>query len=87
MTQPSSRSFLAAAILGLLAACSTTPLPPLDSPPAVTPSRPAALPGAETSRAVLQRERSRWVAADWNELPGWGEDRAAELWPALLRGC
>ena len=42
---------------------------------------------AEPARAVLLRERSRWVAADWSELPGWGEDRAAELWPALLRGC
>jgi membrane-bound lytic murein transglycosylase A len=51
---------------------------------------PPAPPAAETpprERAQLQRERSRWVAADWDELPGWGEDRAAELWPALLRGC
>lgn len=36
---------------------------------------------------MLLRERSRWVAADWSELPGWGEDRASELWPALQRGC
>lgn len=27
------------------------------------------------------------MAADWSELPGWGSDRAAELWPALQRGC
>ncbi len=33
------------------------------------------------------RERSRWLASDWSELPGWGEDRASELWPALLRSC
>ena len=38
-------------------------------------------------RRVLLRERSRWVAAEWNELPGWGQDRALEWWPALLRGC
>ncbi len=38
-------------------------------------------------RRVLRRERSRWVAALWSELPGWGEDRALEWWPALLRGC
>ena len=38
-------------------------------------------------RHVLQRERARWVAAAWNELPGWGQDRALEWWPALLRGC
>ena len=23
----------------------------------------------------------------WSELPGWGADRAAEFWPALLRSC
>ena len=33
------------------------------------------------------REGARWVEADWRELPGWGEDRAAELWPVLLRSC
>ncbi|MDC8785018.1 murein transglycosylase A [Roseateles koreensis] len=42
---------------------------------------------ASRQRNTLLREHSRWVAADWSELPGWGEDRAAELWPALLQGC
>lgn len=40
-----------------------------------------------TGRRVLTRERARWIAAEWNELPGWGQDRALEWWPALLRGC
>lgn len=88
------RQGTAAAILGLLAACSSTPLPP------ATPSSPGSKPSIasdsssansasspERARLVLQRERSRWVAVDWSELPGWGEDRAAELWPALLQGC
>ncbi|MCU7374025.1 MltA domain-containing protein [Paucibacter sp. O1-1] len=81
------RAGLAAAILGALAACSTTPLPPMPPGPAPAPSTttPAAPP--ERERATLLRERSRWLASDWSELPGWGEDRAAELWPALLRGC
>jgi len=82
----------AAAILGGLVACSSTVLPP----PTLPPQRGAApQPALQTApadeparqRQVLQRERSRWVAADWSELPGWGEDRAAELWPALLQGC
>ena len=74
-------------ILGSLAACAVSPPPtrPIalveTAGPAVTPALP------ERPRAVLQRERSRWVAAEWGELPGWGQDRAAELWPALLRGC
>ena len=38
-------------------------------------------------RRVLQRERARWVAAPWSELPGWGQDRMLAWWPALLRGC
>lgn len=79
-------SVAAAAILG---ACSTVvPLPPAPAttaPPAVE-ARPGTAP-EQRPRATLQRERARWVAADWNELPGWGEDRASELWPALLRGC
>ncbi|WP_349740464.1 murein transglycosylase A [Roseateles cavernae] len=86
------RAGLAAAILGALAACSTTPLPPM--PPGPAPATPAAgetgvkpPAGPERERATLLRERSRWLASDWSELPGWGEDRAAELWPALLRGC
>ncbi len=36
---------------------------------------------------MQQRDHARWVAADWSELPGWGQDAASELWPALLRGC
>jgi membrane-bound lytic murein transglycosylase A len=27
------------------------------------------------------------VAASWSELPGWNDDRSAEVWPALLTSC
>lgn len=33
------------------------------------------------------RARARWVPVDWLDLPGWYDDRTAELWPALLRSC
>jgi membrane-bound lytic murein transglycosylase A len=33
------------------------------------------------------RPQSRWVAAGFADLPGWSDDRSAELWPALLRSC
>ncbi len=36
---------------------------------------------------MLMRARSRWVAVDWEQLPGWSADRSAEVWPALLRSC
>jgi len=74
----------AATILGALAACSTT-VPPEPLPaPKRTPIVEAA---PAPARATLLRDGARWVAADWDELPGWGDDRALELWPALLRGC
>ncbi|MDT8999964.1 MltA domain-containing protein [Paucibacter sp. APW11] len=87
-----STGLAAVAILGLLAGCGTArlpaPTPATVTPPVITgelPATPAPLP--PSPRQVLQRERSRWVSADWNELPGWGSDRASELWPALLRSC
>jgi membrane-bound lytic murein transglycosylase A len=33
------------------------------------------------------RTRARWLPVAWSELPGWGDDRTRELWPALLAGC
>ena len=30
---------------------------------------------------------SRWVPAQWSELPGWGLDPLDDVWPALLRNC
>jgi membrane-bound lytic murein transglycosylase A len=44
-------------------------------------------PPAGPATATIARAQSRWVGARWNELPGWEQDRTAELWPALLRGC
>ena len=36
---------------------------------------------------TLERNHSRWVPAAFGDLPGWGVDRSAELWPALRQGC
>jgi membrane-bound lytic murein transglycosylase A len=73
------------AILGVLAACST-PLPPSAPTQPSPPSPPGAAPSAPPA-ATLQRTRSRWVAVDWLDLPGWYDDHTAELWPALLKSC
>jgi membrane-bound lytic murein transglycosylase A len=35
----------------------------------------------------VRRGPARWVPVDWQALPGWQDDRAAELWPALLASC
>jgi membrane-bound lytic murein transglycosylase A len=37
--------------------------------------------------AVLPKGASRWVAADWAELPGWNEDRLFEAWNAWIKSC
>ncbi len=80
------RQCVAAAILGVLAACVSEPVgPPPSVPPALPPSADKPVPA--TPPVVMQRGRSRWVKADWSELPGWESDALTEWWPALQRGC
>ncbi|WP_235835093.1 murein transglycosylase A [Piscinibacter terrae] len=76
-----------ALILGALAACSSVPLDdrvPVEDKAAKAPAPPASAPSPGTA---LLRSRARWVAVDWNDLPGWDSDRTSELWPALMRSC
>jgi membrane-bound lytic murein transglycosylase A len=82
------RRLLAAAILGGLAACASDPgsYPPAPPPPVVD-KLPGPVVTPPPTPLVMQRSRSRWVSADWAELPGWEADATGELWPALLRGC
>lgn len=35
----------------------------------------------------MQRGTSRWVQADWAELPSWESDATRDVWPALIKGC
>ncbi len=37
--------------------------------------------------APIDRPRARWQPVNFADLPGWRDDRAAELWPALRAGC
>jgi membrane-bound lytic murein transglycosylase A len=53
----------------------------------VQAERPAGLDSQTTPGDVLMRPHARWVPASWSELPGWDNDRTAEVWPALLRSC
>lgn len=59
------------------------------SPPATTaapaPSAAVARPGA--GAAWQLHPHSRWIAADWADLPGWSNDWLAGFWPALMRSC
>ena len=71
-------------------------LPPAPSPQATAPATahptaPAAATSAPTDsptpRPATPDRRARWTAAGWADLAGFGVDRSAELWPALLAGC
>jgi membrane-bound lytic murein transglycosylase A len=37
--------------------------------------------------ATIERPESRWIAASWQELPGWQQDAVQQAWPALLLSC
>ena len=67
--------WLAALAFISLAACRTAPPP---APPVATPPPP--------SGSVL-REKSRWVPAEWRELPGWTADAPRAAWPAFVQSC
>jgi membrane-bound lytic murein transglycosylase A len=77
-------------ILGTLAGCST--LRP-QAPAAVetrtvgTPVPATPLPPLPTLPGEPDHPHARWVPASFAELPGWTDDRTAELWPALRQGC
>ena len=87
-----------AALLALLSACAMAPPVAEKSPPDALPTAPAvatapaavaatAAAPAPAPPAALRRPKAHWIAVDWAALPGWSDDRAAELWPALRAGC
>ncbi len=98
---PCDARALLAAILGVLAACSSTPLPPevavtatppvrasaSQTPPAARSGLPEAAPAAAPLPPPITRPRARWVPVRWGDLPGWESDRSAEVWTAFERSC
>ena len=87
---------LMATIVGSLSGCgslsggpgrpggSSSPAPVVSATPpdATAPATPS-LPDAPS----VLRPKSRWVQSSWSDLPGWGDDRVSETWPALVKGC
>ncbi|MCD9204571.1 MltA domain-containing protein, partial [Escherichia coli] len=77
-----------ALIVGTLVACTTTTKPVYDPSP-VPDLQPGGSP-AVTPRPPLVTNtptKSRWIAADWSELPGLQEDALHEAWNAWLKNC
>ncbi|HET8748049.1 MAG TPA: MltA domain-containing protein [Ramlibacter sp.] len=85
------RVLFLAGILGMLAACTSVPLPPqpplqVPAPAVVTPPPPAA-PEDGVLPAPVVRGKARWIPARWSELPGFAEDALHEAWNAWIRSC
>ncbi|MEO5845652.1 MAG: MltA domain-containing protein [Caldimonas sp.] len=87
---------LALVATAALVACSSTPRPqsaPVAAPVAL-PAPPRAVDAAppvpgrdDLAAATIERQRARWVAVRWSDLPGWDGDRLADFWSAFLRSC
>lgn len=89
----------ALALAALLAACASTPPEPAPSmpKPMAQPRPPLPLPAAAADGSItpppspeaapLRRGRALWQPVDWAALPGWDDERALALWPALRAGC
>ncbi|MBS0294272.1 MAG: MltA domain-containing protein [Proteobacteria bacterium] len=78
------RLVVTALIVGILAACSSSP--PLTGDAPVPAARPPSAPAAPVPGTLVQ-SKSRWVPAAWSELPGFEGDALHEAWNAWLRSC
>ena len=88
------RLWVSAAVLLVLAACSSAPRRPvIDAPAPVARPAPEAprasggLAGAPGTPSPQQAYRSRWVPVPWSELPGWSDDDLQEAWNGWLQNC
>ena len=78
------RGLLAAAGIGLLASCASPPRPiSVETPTSISGTTP----DADASPTVIMKSKSRWVKADWSELPGVSQDNLNEAWVAWLQSC
>jgi membrane-bound lytic murein transglycosylase A len=55
--------------------------------PADAPRATGSLAGAPGTPSPQQSYRSRWVAASWNDVPGWQDDQLQDAWNAWLQNC
>jgi membrane-bound lytic murein transglycosylase A len=85
---------MTAGIVGMLAACTSVPLPPLrplpPTGPATAPAPAPAVPSAPEDGVLpgtVLRGKARWVPVRWSELPGFGQDALHEAWNAWIRSC
>ena len=78
-----SQRWILVALVSFLVSCAS---PPREAQPTPDFKPPTAAEPAITA-APLLRARARWLPVNFSDLPGWEQDRSAELWPALMRSC
>jgi len=83
------RFAVVALIVGMVAACSSVPLPPAGETPRVAqPTAPSDVPFDEGPLPpALVQGKSRWQPVRWSELPGFQGDALHEAWNAWLKSC
>lgn len=69
--------------LFLLASCSSPDKKTSSQAPVVQPEMPV----VENTPAVLTKPKSRWVVANWSDLPGFDADNFNEAWVAWRQNC
>ncbi len=85
-----------ALIVGSLVACGTAQRAPVNDVarahsntrmPTDAPRASGTLAGMPGTPSPQQSYRSRWVAASWNEVPGWQNDELQDAWNAWVQNC
>ena len=90
------QALVAITLIATLVGCGTTRRAPIsDTPrpypaarvPAEAPRASGSLAGTPGTPSPQQSYRSRWVAASWNDVPGWQDDQLQDAWNAWLQNC
>jgi membrane-bound lytic murein transglycosylase A len=90
------QALVAITLVATLVGCGTTRRAPIsDTPrpypaarvPADAPRASGSLAGTPGTPSPQQSYRSRWVAASWNDVPGWQDDQLQDAWNAWLQNC
>ncbi len=84
---------ISVAILGSLVACAVAPPAPSTLPKPVEAEASAATPVPASPQSQRPRQEpsphphAQWLPASFADLPGWDQDSALALWPALRQSC
>jgi membrane-bound lytic murein transglycosylase A len=91
-----TQTLIVTSLVAVLVGCGTTRRAPISDQarpypaaraPADAPRASGSLAGTPGTPNPQQSYRSRWVAASWNDVPGWQNDQMQDAWNAWLQNC